>query len=186
MMSQHPASGTLRHPLQNEMSAGFTFTALQGTLMKKFIGAMTAVMLTAFGMAHAQGFPSHWGSPDDATVNTIIAVEKAWAETSCGISPPPALRAAVAGDFLGTSTRGQRYEKAWALEPGNDHDCKLGRVRVHFFGDSLAVAYGSESNTGKTGGTKEEKRCAIWTDTWLKRDGAWQIISAQDNPVDCR
>lgn len=154
--------------------------------MNRLIGGTTAAMLAVFGMAHAQGFPSHWGAPDDSTVNAIIAVEKAWAETSCGISPPPALRAAVAGDFLGTSTRGQHYGKARALESGNDHDCKLGQVRVHFFGDSLAVAYGNESSIGKTADEKQGRRCAIWTDTWLKRDGAWQIIAAQDNPVDCR
>jgi hypothetical protein len=36
---------------------------------------------------------------------------------------------------------------------------------------------------GKDG--KEFLRCLVWTDTWLKRDGKWQIIAAQDVVVEC-
>lgn len=37
---------------------------------------------------------------------------------------------------------------------------------------------------GKDG--KEFLRCLVWTDTWLKRDGKWQIIAAQDVVVKCQ
>jgi hypothetical protein len=30
------------------------------------------------------------------------------------------------------------------------------------------------------------KVCQVWTDTWMKRDGKWQIVAAQDNRVDCK
>ena len=32
---------------------------------------------------------------------------------------------------------------------------------------------------------KEAKRCLIWTDTWLKRAGKWQIVTAQDTLIPC-
>jgi hypothetical protein len=33
---------------------------------------------------------------------------------------------------------------------------------------------------------KETKRCLIWTDTWLKRAGKWQIVAAQDTTIPCK
>jgi hypothetical protein len=49
----------------------------------------------------------------------------------------------------------------------------------------LAVAYGNESSIRKGKDGKEFLRCLVWTDTWLKRDGKWQIIAAQDVVVKC-
>ena len=64
-------------------------------------------------------------------------------------------------------------------------DCQLGEVKVKFFGDSIAIAYGAESWIDKANDGKETKRCQIWTDTWLKRAGKWQIVAAQDTIVPC-
>jgi hypothetical protein len=49
----------------------------------------------------------------------------------------------------------------------------------------VAVAYGNESSIRKGKDGKEFLRCLVWTDTWLKRDGKWQIITAQDVVVEC-
>jgi hypothetical protein len=46
--------------------------------------------------------------------------------------------------------------------------------------------YGSESSVRKAKDGTEQIRCLIWTDTWLKRNGTWQIIAAQDTQFDCR
>jgi hypothetical protein len=59
-------------------------------------------------------------------------------------------------------------------------------AKVRFFGDNLAMVYGSESAVRKAKDGAEKLRCLIWTDTWLKRDGKWQIIAAQDMPFDCK
>src|SRR5579862_5647309 len=32
----------------------------------------------------------------------------------------------------------------------------------------------------------DAKECQVWTDTWLKRGGKWQIVAAQDNKIDCK
>ena len=129
---------------------------------------------------------SKWGSPDDPTVKFIIAIEAKWASSSC--SPQPDLKAVIADDFQGTATDGHRYDtvEAIATDPkAVDRDCQLGDVKVRFFGDSIAIAYGSESRIRKAEDGKEAKRCQVWTDTWLKRNGQWQIVAAQDTVIPC-
>jgi Calcium/calmodulin dependent protein kinase II association domain len=55
-------------------------------------------------------------------------------------------------------------------------------VKVHFFGDAIAILYGTESATHtETDGRKHTVKLT-WTDTWQKRNGIWQIVAAQDMP----
>ena len=127
-----------------------------------------------------------WGSPDDSTVKFIIAMEAKWASSSC--SPQPDLKAVIADDFQGTATDGDRYGKAEAIATDPKvvaRDCQLGEVKVRFFGDSIAIAYGAESQIRKAEDGKEAKRCQVWTDTWLKRNRQWQIVAAQDTVIPC-
>jgi hypothetical protein len=129
---------------------------------------------------------SRWGSPDEETVKFIIAVEAKWANSSC--SPQPDLKAVIADDFQGTSPTGRRYNKDEAISTDTkslSRDCQLGEVKVKFFGDSIAIAYGAESRIDKANDGKDTKRCQVWTDTWLKRAGKWQIVAAQDTIVPC-
>jgi hypothetical protein len=138
--------------------------------------------LTTTGIAQ----DSRWGSPDDPIVKFIVASEAKWANSNC--SPQPDLKAVIADDFQGTATDGHRYNKADAIATDPKtvaRDCQLGEVRVRFFGDSIAVAYGSESRIRKGTDGKEARRCQVWTDTWLKRNGEWQIVSAQDTIIPC-
>jgi uncharacterized protein DUF4440 len=129
---------------------------------------------------------SRWGSPDEETVKFIIAVEAKWANSSC--SPQPDLKAVIADDFQGTSPSGRRYGKEEAITADTkslSRDCQVGEVKVKFFGDAIAIAYGEESRIDKANDGKETKRCQVWTDTWLKRDGKWQIVAAQDTILPC-
>lgn len=129
---------------------------------------------------------SRWGSPDEDTVKLIKAAEGKWASSAC--SPQPDLKAVIADDFQGTSPTGRRYGKDEAITTDTKsltRDCQLGEVKVRFFGDSIAIAYGAESRIDKANDGKETKRCQIWTDTWLKRAGKWQIVAAQDTIVPC-
>ena len=87
-----------------------------------------------------------------------------------------------------TATDGHRYDKveAISIDPkALARDCQLGDVKVRFFGDSIAIAYGSESRIRKGADGKEARRCQVWTDTWLKRNGQWQIVAAQDTVIPC-
>ena len=129
---------------------------------------------------------SRWGSPDEDTVKLIKTVEAKWASTAC--SPQPDLKDCFANDFQGTSPKGRRYGKEEAITTDTKNlarDCQLGEVKVRFFGDSIAVAYGAENSMVKDDKGKEAKSCWIWTDTWLKRAGKWQIVAAQDTIVPC-
>jgi hypothetical protein len=128
---------------------------------------------------------SRWGSPDENAVRLIIDVEGKWARANC--SPQPDLKNWIADDFQGTATNGVRYGKAEATGDPKTlaRDCQLGEVRVQFFGDLIAIAYGAENRVSKTKDGKESKRCQVWTDTWLKRSGQWQLVAAQDTIVPC-
>jgi len=46
------------------------------------------------------------------------------------------------------------------------------------------MVYGSERSVRKGKDGVEQSQCLIWTDTWLKRGGSWQIIAAQDTRFD--
>ena len=129
---------------------------------------------------------SRWGSPEEETVKFMIAAEAKWANSAC--SPQPDLKEVIADDFQGTSPSGRRYDKAKAITSDTkslSRDCQLGEVKVRFFGDSIAIAYGTESAVSKDKDGKETKHCLIWTDTWLKRAGKWQIVAAQDTDIPC-
>lgn len=131
---------------------------------------------------------SRWGSPDEEAVKFIIAAAAKWSDAQCG--PQAGLEDFIAEDFQGTFTSGQRYGQAEAVttDPVKarlSRDCQIGEVRVRFFGDSVAIAYGAENRMRKDRDGKEAKRCQVWTDTWLKRNGRWQIVAAQDTVVVC-
>jgi uncharacterized protein DUF4440 len=62
--------------------------------------------------------------------------------------------------------------------PGDFLSDHLDYAHVRFFGDT-AVVQGSETWARKGG----RKGRFIWTDTWLRRDGKWQIVAAEDDSV---
>jgi hypothetical protein len=136
----------------------------------------------------AQAQPSHWATPDDKTANFMIDMERKWAEGVCvnnGV-----VSDLLADDFQGTNTRGERYNKEDELRdekgPRSALSCGLDDARVRFFGEDVAIIYGSEHAIGKDKAHPDAKQCQIWTDTWLKRNGKWQIAAAQDDKIDCK
>ena len=79
---------------------------------------------------------------------------------------------------------GKKYAIS-APSPSLGLDCQLGEIKVHFFGDFSAVAYGTENSMRKNADGTRRKRCLAWADTWLKRSGQWRIVAAQNNEVAC-
>ena len=149
------------------------------------IFAMATTVMVLLVSAHAQ--QSHWASDDDKTAKYIIDMERKWAEGVCADNGVVA--GLLADDFQGTSTKGERFTKPDELKDEKGahtaHDCGLDEAKVHFFGDSLALVYGRENALGKDKSQPSAKVCQVWTDTWLKRGGTWQIIASQDNRVEC-
>jgi hypothetical protein len=145
--------------------------------------AAIALTLTA----HAQ--QSRWADKSDPTAAFIIDSERQWAEAAC--THGKIAETILADDFQGTSPEGQRYTKAEEVHDIQDpsksaRDCRLLDAKVRFYGDNLAMAYGSETSVRKAKDGAERPRCLIWTDTWLKPDGKWQIIAAQDTQIPCK
>lgn len=144
--------------------------------------ALTLLIVPAYAQE------SHWSSWDDKTARYIIEMERKWAEGVCVDNGVVA--GLLADDFQGTSTKGSRFTKADELndEKGarTAHDCGLDEAKVRFFGDSIAVVYGSEHAVGKDKSQPNIKVCQVWTDTWLKRGGTWQIIASHDSRVKCK
>jgi hypothetical protein len=153
-------------------------------LLRVFAVPIAATLLLV--PAYAQ--QSHWSSADDKTAKYIIEMERKWAEGVCVDNGVVA--GLLADDFQGTSTIGARFTKADELKDEKGlrtaHDCGLYEAKVRFFGDRLAVVYGSEHYVGKDKSQPNAKVCQVWTDTWLKRGGTWQIIASQDNRVECK
>jgi hypothetical protein len=148
--------------------------------------ALLALLLLGGFASPSFGQESRWGSQGEETVRFIVAAEAKWANSAC--SPQPDLKDVIADDFQGTSPSGRRYGKEDAITSDTkslSRDCQLGEVKVRFFGDSIAIAYGAESAVKAKDG-KETKHCLIWTDTWLKRAGKWQIVAAQDTNIPCK
>jgi hypothetical protein len=140
--------------------------------------------------AHAQ--QSHWATPDDKTAKFMIDMERKWAEGVC--TNNGVVAELLADDFQGTSTRGERYSKEDELRdekaPHSAQGCALDDAKVRFFsfssGEDVAIIYGSEHAIGRDKTHPDAKQCQVWTDTWLKRNGKWQIAAAQDNKIDCK
>jgi Domain of unknown function (DUF4440) len=124
----------------------------------------------------------------DATAKWMIEQETAWAEQECG--QKWVIANLLADDFRGTSPAGKRYSKAEAeareaSSSSHATDCRLLDSDVRFFGSSTAIIYGSETALESPPAGKPERYCLIWTDTWLKRGGKWQIVAAQDALITC-
>ena len=146
------------------------------------------LMCAAILMTRAHAQQSHWAAPDDKTAKFMINMERKWAEGVCANNG--VISELLADDFQGTSTAGERYIKADELRdekgPHSARGCTLDDAKVHFFGEDVAIIYGSEHAIGKDKARPDAKVCQVWTDTWLKRNGKWQIAAAQDNRVECK
>jgi hypothetical protein len=156
-----------------------------GKMHLRIFAAAAAAMLF---LAPAYAQQSHWASSNDKTAKYIIDMERKWAEGVCVDNGVVA--SLLAEDFQGTSTKSVHFTKTDELKDEKGartaHDCGLDDAKVHFFSDNVAVVYGREHALGKDKSQPSARVCQVWTDTWLKRDGNWQIIASHDNRVDCK
>ena len=148
--------------------------------------ASIAIALLSWSPAEAQ--ESRWAKADESTAKALIDYERQWAEAGCthnGIE-----KTILAEDFQGTAPNGSHYSKQEALaDPSKDTSeeaCQLYEVTVHFFGDAMAILYGSESSVHIEADGRRHKVKMTWTDTWLKRHGIWQVVAAQDMPTEMK
>jgi hypothetical protein len=153
-------------------------------LNRAWLAGAVAIILASWVPARAQD--SRWSAPADATAKSLIDMERQWAQAACthdGIE-----KTILAEDFYGTAPDGSRYSKQQEIARSSgkitEEACTLYEVKVHFYGDSMAILYGSESAIHNEPDGRKHRVKLTWTDTWLKRDGKWQIVAAQDMPSD--
>jgi ketosteroid isomerase-like protein len=117
-----------------------------------------------------------------AAEDYIKRSEQQWAEASMKRDTATVERI-VADDFIGVDPSGAYFRKADELagvstNEGGYVSAKCNEVTVRFYGDA-AVAQGSESWQKRSG----ERGRYVWTDTWIRRGGKWQIVAAVDVKV---
>jgi Domain of unknown function (DUF4440) len=138
--------------------------------------SLALVVFATITVVAAHGQQGRWAAADDATAKFMVDAERQWAESDC--THNRIIEKILADDFQGTSPEGKRYTKSEEVADTADlsktaRDCRLIDAKVRFFGDNLAMVYGSESSVRKTKNGTEKSRCLIWTDTWLKRNRTW-------------
>ena len=148
---------------------------------------VVAIVLAGVCIFAGAAVAGDMSAEQSATARWMVEQAKAWANQACG--GKWVISDLLAEDFKGTSPKGSRYEKPTG-EPAHDSKtqwsthCSLDEADVRFFGADVAVMYGAESRTVALADGKQERRCLVWTDTWLRRKGKWQIIAVQDNRIE--
>ena len=152
------------------------------------IGVVMAIAAALVIVIPAQAQVSRWASPDEPTAKALIELERKWAEAACthnGIE-----KTILAEDFHGINPDGSNYSKKEAVEEARtaktERDCKMYEVKVHFFGENMAILYGSETAVHPSTNGQKHTIKLTWTDTWLKRDGKWQVVAAEDMPTEVK
>jgi Domain of unknown function (DUF4440) len=142
----------------------------------RFLGVVGVVMGFALTV-----FASDPAGQQKQAENYIIESERQWAESLSSGDTAPVERI-LADDFLGVDVDGSHCDKAQAI--GFAHDGPksfvsnhLNEVKVRFY-DGTAVAQGSESWVRRSGDSLRGR--FVWTDTWIRRNGKWQIVAAED------
>jgi len=150
---------------------------------------VAAAMAVSLGFCTAaQAQESRWAAANEPTAKSLIESERLWAEAGCmhnGIE-----KTILAEDFHGTAPDGSHYSKQEAVAQSQgksaEEACTMYEVKVHFFGDNMAILYGSESAVHIEADGRRHTVKLTWTDTWLKRHEKWQVVAAQDMPSEVK
>lgn len=107
--------------------------------------------------------------------------ERQWAECVAN-GDVKVIERIVAEDFVGVDPDGSFYDKAREIADTRESPKEFisnhtNEVKVRFYGDT-AVAQGSESWVRRT--HQPLRGRFVWTDTWVRRKGKWQVVAAED------
>ena len=137
-------------------------------------------------MAFSGGAPASAAPPANhsAAEQYIRESERQWAASVASGNSRVVARI-LADDFSGVEPKGQQYTKAQMVAdtrtaPKYFASNHLNDVKIRFYGNA-AAAQGNESWVRREGEPKHGR--FVWTDTWLLRNGKWQIVAAEDLTV---
>lgn len=150
--------------------------------MRAFPAILGAIVIAT---AAATTATSQTGSAGQSAAERYIREsERQWAE-SVASGDSRVVERILADDFVGVDPNGRQYTKAEMVAdtrtaPQYYASNHLNDVKVRFYGN-MAIAQGSESWVRRKG--KPIHGRFVWTDTWLLRNGNWQIVAAEDLTV---
>jgi hypothetical protein len=120
------------------------------------------------------------GTGDRAADSAYISKgESDWAE-SIAKHNASAVGRVLADDFIEIGATGTHYSKAEAVDfhPSDIVSNHVDSLQIRFYGD-VAIAFGSEAWKKKDGSTGRN----LWTDTWVRRHGKWQVVASAEQAV---
>ena len=147
--------------------------------MTRTVVCLAVVLLGSFAGAQRPSVPGHTVT-QAAAERYIRDSESQWADAVAD-GDVSVVQRILADDYIGVDAGdGHLYDKAEGISWIRDHhneflSNQLDQVKIRFFGNT-AVAQGSESWEKRTG----ERGRFAWTDTWILRNGRWQIVAAED------
>jgi ketosteroid isomerase-like protein len=118
-------------------------------------------------------------SPTENVEQVLTKLEQDWAEALVK-GDVATIDRIVADDFIATLSDGKSETKAQHIEAVKSGAYKvefmnLDEIKVHVFGDTAVVTL-RQTEKSKTNG-KDNSGWYRFTDTWIKRNGKWQIVA---------
>ena len=145
--------------------------------MKKILQLFALVMFANFNYVQAQSAKIDY----EKARQYIMESEKQWAEAVAS-GDSTVVQKILADDFIGVDTKGFQYNKEHEVHstpegPKYFKSNHLNSIKIRFYGN-MAVAQGDETWVRYSGEPITGR--FVWTDTWLLRNGKWQIVAAED------
>jgi hypothetical protein len=94
----------------------------------------------------------------------------------------------LADDYTGVDSRGASETKADSLaslkDPQNAYSsCVEKDMKVRVYGDDAAVVTGRQIYSGTYKGKQFKDREVLWTDTFARKGGRWQVVASHSTAV---
>jgi ketosteroid isomerase-like protein len=155
--------------------------------MKGFFWVVLSVALVsgcAQQTATAPAAPAISATPAAGAEALVAQLERDWANAIVK-KDVAALERLIADDFSGTSSNGQRYTKAEAIEDIKSgtyvaERMDLDNVNVRVYGDTAVVTLGQIEKSKY--GNEECSGRYLFTNVWVKRNGEWQAVASHGTP----
>lgn len=144
--------------------------------LNTLVAAVTTMALAGLALCGCATMPNY----KDAE-RYIAESERQWA-ASVASGDSSVVQRILAEDFVGVDPDSSFYDKATMVAETRDGpkyflSNELNTVKIRFYG-TTAIAQGDESWQRRDG--QQARGRFVWTDTWLWRNGQWQIVAAED------
>lgn len=156
--------------------------------MKRFLIAVM-LMAVASVLAYDQTGRKQ-SSQNEKVAQELMQLERYWVTAS--VKRDKAwLERFFADEFISThptsgTIKNKAKEIADTIDPSTAvESMNLGEMQVRVMGD-VAVVTGSSSEAGGGGHLTDRNRSYLFTDTFLRRNGRWQIIASHSSRIGCQ